>query len=284
MSREIDSRSRAAPRRRTVRIVALAPQIECETGQPRLVQRFAKRLEVRRRPAQAVNANQRAACLPTRQPLLAGKDYTVRRLPIEMHCTEIRIAFPRLAQAISPMRSIIVSLLAAYSTVATLVAGRLDVAIIQFPEEKAPAELESALAKVNLSEMTNADRTRTTQPYLKGGYVLFAQRLPASPGSSFSTATRLKNASAEVEGQLGAGSVSVSISLMEGVKAGLRTFQKKVYSGFWSASPRFAARSWCPADSRPVPEHRQGTNKDGELSSDHRCRRAVRSLGMVDNT
>jgi hypothetical protein len=86
-----------------------------------------------------------------RQPLLAGKDHTVRRLPIEMHCMEIRIAFPSPAQAISPMRSIIVSLLAAYSTVSTLVAGRLDVAIIQFPEEKAPAELESALAKVNLS-------------------------------------------------------------------------------------------------------------------------------------
>jgi len=129
------------------------------------------------------------------------------------------------------MRSILVNLLAAYSTVATLVAGRLDVAIIQFPEEKAPAELESALAKANLSEMTNADRTRTTQPYLKGGYVLFAQRLPASPGSSFWTATRLKNASAEVEGRLGAGRISVSISLMEGAKAGLRTFQKKVYTG-----------------------------------------------------
>ncbi len=135
------------------------------------------------------------------------------------------------------MRSIIVGLLAAYSTVATLVAGRLDVAIIQFPEEKTPAELDSTLAKVNLFEITNADRTRTTQPYLKGGYVLFAQRLPASPGSRFATATRLKNASAEVEGQLGAGSVSVSITLMEGVKAGLRTFQKKVYSGSGALPP-----------------------------------------------
>ena len=50
------------------------------------------------------------------------------------------------------MRSIIVSLLAAYSTVATLVAGRLDVAIIQFPEEKTPAELESTLTKATLSK------------------------------------------------------------------------------------------------------------------------------------
>jgi hypothetical protein len=135
------------------------------------------------------------------------------------------------------MRSIIVSLLAAYSTVAALVAGRLDVAIIQFSEEKTPAELDSTLAKVNLSEITNADRTRTTQPYLKGGNVLFAQRLLASPGSSFSTATRLKNSSAEVDGKLGAGSVSLSISLMGGVRAGLRTFQKKVYSGSGALPP-----------------------------------------------
>jgi hypothetical protein len=144
---------------------------------------------------------------------------------------QIRIAFSRVTQAISPMRSMLIGLLAAYSTVVTLVAGRLDIAIIQFPEEKAPAELENALAKVSISEMTSADRTRTTQPYLKGGYVLFAQRLQASPGSSFWTATRLKNASAEVQGHLEAGSVSVSISLVEGVKAGLRTFQKKVYTG-----------------------------------------------------
>ena len=133
--------------------------------------------------------------------------------------------------------AIIVSLLAAYATVATLAAGRLDVAVIQFPEEKAPAELESALAKTNLFEITNADRTRTTQTYLKGGSVLFAQRFPASPGSGFSTVTRLKNASAEVAGRLAAGSVSVSISLMEGVRAGLRTFQKRVYSGAGALPP-----------------------------------------------
>jgi hypothetical protein len=30
---------------------------------------------------------------------------------------------------------------------------------------------------------------------------------------------------------MSAGTISVSISLMEGVKAGLRTFQKKVYTG-----------------------------------------------------
>jgi len=129
------------------------------------------------------------------------------------------------------MRIILLNILAIYATLAGAVAGRLDLAIIQFPEEKTPADLEAALAKVNLFEMTNADRTRTTESYLKGGYILFAQRLPASPGSGFSTTTRLKNAAAEVEGRLGAGSVSFSISLTEGVRAGLRTFQKKVYAG-----------------------------------------------------
>jgi hypothetical protein len=129
------------------------------------------------------------------------------------------------------MRTILVRLLVACSTVASLVAGRLDIAVIQFPEEKKPAELESALPKVNLFEMTNADRTRTDQPYLKGGTVLFAQRFPVSPGSNFQTTTRLKNASAHVEGRLEAGRVSVSVSLTEGIRAGLRSFQKKVYAG-----------------------------------------------------
>lgn len=125
----------------------------------------------------------------------------------------------------------LVNLLAVYSSLATLTAGQLDVAVVQFPEEKAPAELERALANVDLFEMTYADRTRTTHPYLKGGSVLFAQRLSALPGSRFSTLTRLKNASADIGGHLGADAISVSISLMEGVKAGLRTFQKKVYTG-----------------------------------------------------
>ena len=61
--------------------------------------------------------------------------------------------------------------------------------------------------------------------------MLFAQRLFALPGSQSSTSTRLKNSSADVEVNLGAGTISVAISLMEGVKAGLRSFQKKVYTG-----------------------------------------------------
>ena len=47
MASKIESRSAAG----TVRIVTLASQIECKTGQSRLTHRFAERLEVRRRPA-----------------------------------------------------------------------------------------------------------------------------------------------------------------------------------------------------------------------------------------
>ncbi|MGB7793518.1 MAG: hypothetical protein WBL40_07780 [Terrimicrobiaceae bacterium] len=60
------------------------------------------------------------------------------------------------------MRPILVSFLMTFPAAACVFAGRLDVAVIQFPEEKTPAELQGALAEVNLFEMTNADRTRTT--------------------------------------------------------------------------------------------------------------------------
>ncbi len=129
------------------------------------------------------------------------------------------------------MRTVLVNILAFCGSLTTLVAGRLDVAVIQFPEEKTPAELQSAFNTINLFEIANADRTRTANAYLQGGYVLFAQRLPAAPGSSFSTSTRLKNLSAEVAGRLDRDSIALSISLMEGIKTGLRTFQKKVYAG-----------------------------------------------------
>ncbi|HEU4679935.1 MAG TPA: hypothetical protein VFS35_10470 [Terrimicrobiaceae bacterium] len=134
-------------------------------------------------------------------------------------------------EQLSRMRTMLVNLLAACSCVATLWGGWLDVAVVQFPEEKSLTELNQALDKVDLFEMTNADRTRSAHPYLKGGSVLFAQRLFASPEVGFATLTRLKNASADVEGRLGAGNISVSISLMEGIRVGLRSFQKKVYTG-----------------------------------------------------
>ena len=135
------------------------------------------------------------------------------------------------------MRTVLVNLLAACSSFVTLLAGRLDVAVIQFPEEKAPAELQSALAKANLFEMTNADRTRTANPTLKAATFSSLNAFRPCPARGFSTSTRLKNSSADVEVNLGAGTISFSISFMEGVKAGLRTFQKKVYTGSGALPP-----------------------------------------------
>ena len=129
------------------------------------------------------------------------------------------------------MRLLLVSLLVSFFTSGALVAGKIDLAVIQFPENKAPADLEEALKRVSLFEITDADRTRTAEAYLKGGYVLFAQRLPVSLGASFWAVTRLKNLSADVRGRLEAGGAAISISLTEGVRAGLRTFQKSVYTG-----------------------------------------------------
>lgn len=129
------------------------------------------------------------------------------------------------------MRTILVCLLAVSASLANLSAGRLDVAVIQFPEEKTPEGLNAALANVNLFEMTNSNRTMTKESYLKGGYVLFTQSLLVTPGSAFSSVTRIKNERADVQGRYAGGSLTLSIELMEGVKAGLRSFQNKLYSG-----------------------------------------------------
>ncbi len=129
------------------------------------------------------------------------------------------------------MRKLLVVLAVSIFTLASLSAGRLDVAVIQFPEEKTSEELSAALASQRLSEMTNSNRTMTSESYLKGGYVLFAQSLAATPGSSINSATRIKDTRADIEGQLGSGRVNFTISLMEGIKAGLRSFEKKTYTG-----------------------------------------------------
>ena len=129
------------------------------------------------------------------------------------------------------MRKLIAVLAPFLLTMANLTAGRLAVAVIQFPEEKTLEELSTAFSAERLSEMTNANRTLTQEASLKGGYVLFAQSLAASPGSSINSATRIKDTRADIEGQLGSGRVSLTISLMEGIKAGLRSFQKKTYAG-----------------------------------------------------
>jgi len=132
----------------------------------------------------------------------------------------------------------ILSIFAAVFLVAQvrLFAGQLDIAVISFPEDKTIEELNAAFARVDLAEITDADRTRTKEAYLKGGTVVFASSLPASMGSSFGYSSRIENKKAEVSGQLGKGSVQVTVVLTEGIKAGLRSLQRKTYQGNGSIS------------------------------------------------
>jgi hypothetical protein len=108
-------------------------------------------------------------------------------------------------------------------------AAQLDLALVQFPEVKTAAELNAALAGVNLAEITNADRTITSIPYLQGGRVLFCQSAPST--DSLNSSTRLGNSRAEVTADFQNNSLQVEIRLSEGVDAGLRRFSSRLYSG-----------------------------------------------------
>ena len=123
------------------------------------------------------------------------------------------------------MRKIIGLALLAFSLAAN--AAQLDLAVVQFPEVKTAAELDAALAKVNLAGLTNSDRTMTKESYLKGGYVVFTQSMPLL--DRFASSTRISNSRADVEGRVSGGNITVKITLSEGVVAGLRRFSNRIY-------------------------------------------------------
>ena len=121
-------------------------------------------------------------------------------------------------------------------------ATQLDLAVVQFPEVKTAAELNAALAGLNLAEITNADRTITSIPYLQGGRVLFCQSAPST--ATLNSSTRLENSRAEVTGEYKNNSLHVEIRLSEGVDASFRRFSSRLYSGsapLSTGSPRVLA-------------------------------------------
>ena len=107
--------------------------------------------------------------------------------------------------------------------------SQLGLVVIQFPESKTVAALDEALAGVSLAELTNSNRTMTRISYLKGGYVLFSQTGPAT--SRIRSSTRLSDIRADVDGTLGSGKITVSITLSEGVAAGFRRFSRRIFQG-----------------------------------------------------
>ncbi|MFY8268107.1 MAG: hypothetical protein ACOVLK_01805 [Terrimicrobiaceae bacterium] len=120
------------------------------------------------------------------------------------------------------------AILLAFQTLAAC-AAQIDLAVIQFPEPKTAVELAAALQGVSLAEITNSNRTMTGVPSLKGGTVLFAQSIPATP--RLESATRLGDTRADVQGTLKNNALHVEIKLSEGVKAGLRRFASRTFSG-----------------------------------------------------
>jgi len=127
------------------------------------------------------------------------------------------------------------SFLALLAFALTAHAGQLDLAVIQFPELKTAKELDAALANVSLAEITNSNRTMTSESYLKGGYVIFAQSLPSS--AQFASSTRISNSRADVEGRFSGNQMNVNITLSEGVEAGLRRYSSRTYSASAPLSP-----------------------------------------------
>ncbi len=116
-------------------------------------------------------------------------------------------------------------------TLVTASAGRLDIAVVQFPDPKTLEQLNGALSGSSLFELTNSNRTMTGEADLKGGKVIFAQSITTGANGAFGSSTRLGDQRADVSGSLSGGSVTVKIEIMEGVKAGLRSFQNKIFSG-----------------------------------------------------
>ncbi len=109
-------------------------------------------------------------------------------------------------------------------------AGRLDLAILQFADARDPGEIAAALQKVDFLKVTDSDRTETSVGGLRGGDVVFVQSIAVGNGA-FGSSTRLGNQRADVSGSLNGSNLSVRITILQGVKVGLRKYRELNYEG-----------------------------------------------------
>jgi hypothetical protein len=117
-------------------------------------------------------------------------------------------------------------------SLSTLQAGRLDLAVVQFPALLAEEDLSAALQQETLVEIIVGDRLQSRQSILRGGLVLFAQSLTVSSSTAnVSNITRIGNKEASVEGVLQGRKIQLDVSLAEGVDAPLKRFSRRVHSG-----------------------------------------------------
>lgn len=119
----------------------------------------------------------------------------------------------------------------------SVLAGRLDIAVVQYGSDRDPDQLAAAFAQADLAEVTNSDSIESKDTIIRGGNVVFAQSLYINPGTKMTTSTRLGIARAEVTISLSAGSVSAEIIIEEGVDVGIRKFTRQVFSGSSAFSP-----------------------------------------------
>ncbi len=119
---------------------------------------------------------------------------------------------------------------------AALRAGQLEIAVMQFSDARDPSAVSAALNGVDLAGITDSDRTETSVPALRGGWVVFTQTVGVNPGGSFGSITRLGNQSANVSGALNGTNLSVKITILEGVKVGLRKHRENTYEATGSVA------------------------------------------------
>jgi len=115
-------------------------------------------------------------------------------------------------------------------------AGRLDVAVIQFTDKREPATIAEALHGVDLATITDSDRTETKVPGLVSGWVIFTQSLNVPSGGKFASTTRLTDQRADITGSLNGTNLSVEVTILQGVKIGLRKHKQNTYSGAGSVA------------------------------------------------
>lgn len=126
------------------------------------------------------------------------------------------------------MRTFLLTLLALTTTT---FAGELHLAVVQYASDKDPALLAEGFASVDLFEATNGDSVLKGDDYIRGGSVVFAQSVPASPGSRLTTSTRIGVDRAEVQTALNGTNLSATISIFTGVQQALRSFTERTYRG-----------------------------------------------------
>lgn len=146
------------------------------------------------------------------------------------------------AVAWRPMKFIVCLFVFWAASLPTLLAGRLDFAVVRFASLVEQSDLEAALEGESLTDLIVGDRLQSRKGVLRGGLVLFAQSLQvASSQVDLSNTTRIGNQEAAVKGALRGRSIALEVSLEEGVEAPLKRFSRRVYNGSGSllgGSPR----------------------------------------------